>query len=268
MQLLTVLEDDLTLADGGALDVVVPVVGQAGRRAGVRVVLVDIQRAVLAIAVEVDRVAMPHGKVVRAGPVGDLVDGAGGEVRDPDLLGHAALVAFPGARLARDPVVGEFIAVGREAGQAAAVNGQALGHAAVDRDQEHLLEQIGMFAARAKQHVLAVGMPAEDAVTRRVEGQPPGLAAGRGHDVHVVAAVVAGGEGDPLVVGAELCPALVALMARHAVGGAAVLVHEPEIALVGEHDGLGAHIGALQQEAFVGNSRRTRQDEHGADQHE
>ena len=53
------------------------------------------------------------------------------EIVDPDVVGHAAAIAFPGAELAEDAVVGELVVVGRIRGEAAARQWQRLGQAAL-----------------------------------------------------------------------------------------------------------------------------------------
>ena len=47
------------------------------------------------------------------------------EVVDPDLVGHAAAIALPGAELAEDAIVDQLGFVGRIVAEAAARQGQA-----------------------------------------------------------------------------------------------------------------------------------------------
>ena len=54
----------------------------------------------------------PHGEQVLGGIIGDVFEGAGFEIEDPDVVGHAAAVLFPRAEFAEDAVVGDLRVVG------------------------------------------------------------------------------------------------------------------------------------------------------------
>jgi len=84
-------------------------------------------------------------------------------VIDPDIVGHAAAVAFPCSEFAEDAVIGEPVAVWREGGEAAAREGKLFRHSAVDRGQIELsFKVIELAHARAEKDLLAVGSPTHD----------------------------------------------------------------------------------------------------------
>ena len=116
-------------------------------------------------------------------------------------------------------------------------------------------------------------MPVDDLVVARMEGQPAGLAADGGHDVDVAVAVVLAGEGEPLAVGRELGVLLDAVAGCQPTRDAAVVVHEPEVALVGEYDLVGGDVGQTEQMGRStaergGRGRRTGKDSGGEQCHE
>ena len=106
------------ITQAGPLDVVFVVARHLAMLGRPEIVGPDLELAG-AVTQIVDRVAVPHGEAVGTDPVGDLLALVGAEIVDPDILGHAALVALPGAVLATHGVVGDARAIGGVAGQAA-----------------------------------------------------------------------------------------------------------------------------------------------------
>ena len=56
---------------------------------------------------------MPHGEDVLVHIIRDIFVGLGFKVVDPHIVGHPALVVFPGTELPEDPVIGQLLAIGR-----------------------------------------------------------------------------------------------------------------------------------------------------------
>ena len=76
---------------------------------------VQVHPVLVAVGEEVDLVVRsPHRDDVLGWVIGQVLGLLGLEVVDPDVVGHAAAVALPGAELAEDAVVGQLLAVGRE----------------------------------------------------------------------------------------------------------------------------------------------------------
>jgi len=111
--------------------------------------------------------------------------------------------------------IDDFGSGGRERTGAGIRHGKGLGEAAIDGDGVEAAEAVEPAVAEgAEDDAFAVVGPAVDLVivapARRersaggIEGQLTGLAAGGGHDVDLLIAVVLAGEGDPFAVGREL----------------------------------------------------------------
>ena len=76
---------------------------------------------------------------------------AGLEIVNPDIVGHAAAVMFPGAELAEDAVESHLGIVGREGGEAAARERQLLRQLGVEPDGVELAEEgVESFLAGTK----------------------------------------------------------------------------------------------------------------------
>ena len=242
-----VLVHDGVGAEARVLHVVLVVMGHLAEVAGGGVVGPDLQLAGL-VAGEVDRVPVPHGEVLGAGPVGHLGRDVLVEVVDPDVLGHAALVALPGARLAGDAVVGQLPAVGRPAREAAGGQRDHRRQAAVDGNRPELLLAHREARPRALEaHRFAVGLPVDHPVVQGMPGQPPRLAARGGDHVDVVVAVIVAREGDPLAVGGELGLALVAHEPGETSRLAAAGGDRPQVASLHEDDRVAVDVGIAQQ---------------------
>ena len=110
VQLAAVFIDDVVVAQRRPFDVVISVLSHFLCLLGVVVVNEEVHRAV-AVGTEVDFIADPHGEDILRLIVGDVFGSLGLEVMDPNLVGHAALVVFPGAELTHDAVIGHLFAI-------------------------------------------------------------------------------------------------------------------------------------------------------------
>src|ERR1022692_2490923 len=201
-----VLEHDLVGPKAGPVHIELRIVRQLFNLAGVEAIAVQVQAMFgPAIGIEVDGVAVPHGKRVSPILVRHNVDSAALEIINCDVLGHAALVTLPGAEVAEDAVVGDAVTVRRVRGQAAFVERQRLGKSALDADaiqpSEPVVEGV---ATGEKDDALAVRRPGNDLVMKAhafvkmtasgIKGQLFRIAAFRRHDIDVEVAVVLSGK--------------------------------------------------------------------------
>ena len=232
-----VFVDDGIRAEAGPLDVELLVVGEFFGLLGGEVVAVEIHDAI-AVADEIDGVAVPHGEHVHASGFRQLFVGIFFQVVDGDREAPAAAIALPGAEFLRSFEIGDFCAVGREGSEVAARNGQWVRCATLGRDEKEarVAAQRSAKAVGAEEDVLAVGRPAEDDIVRRMKSESLGLAAFCGNDVDVRIAVVLAGEGDPLAIGRKFRVELVAGVRRQPPGGAAFARGDPQVAGVGKNN--------------------------------
>ena len=167
---------------------------------------------VVAVACEENLIANPHGEDVLSYIVGDIIHFPGLGVINPDVVGHTALVVFPGAELAEHAVVGKFLSVGRVAAETAFGQWHLLRHSALGRDGVEAsvearadavaIDDILAVAAPAHHHI--VGAHAVGKVVAGIGGcvgESGGRAAGSRHEIHLGAAVVLSGEGNLLAIG-------------------------------------------------------------------
>ncbi len=211
VKIAAVFIDDAAFAATGPEHVVLVMMGHFAHCFGCQVVFVEVQ-LVVPIGGKIDSVADPHGKVVGDIVVGDALGFVGGEIVEPNLLRPSAAIAFPGAKLARNGIVGDFLAVRRIGGRRAFGNGQLLLVPAF-RIHEKVLAAavIVREPIAAHQDFLAVRCPIQNlivkAAARRqfadvgVEGQALGLAAVCRDDIHLAVAAVFCGKGNPTAVG-------------------------------------------------------------------
>src|SRR5260221_9530579 len=192
---------------------------------------------------------MPHGKHVHAAGLGQLFVGVFLQIINGDGQIPAAAIALPGAIFLGTFDVGDFGAIGGEAGQIAAGNGQDFCRAALRGDQIKARVAVGRRdgAVGTKQNIFAVGRPPKNDVGGRMEGEALGLAAFCGDDVDVGIAVVFSGEGDPFAVGRKFRVELVAGTGGQAAGGATVAGSGPEIAGVGEDYFVLGNVGVTEE---------------------
>ncbi len=257
-----VLEDDGAGAEAGPFDVVVGEMGELAHLAAANVVAIEIHAlAGAAIAGEINRVAAPHG--IRVGAVGvwHLLERVVDHVVDQDFLRHAAAIAFPGAEIAEDRVVGDFRAVGGIGGEAAAEQGQPLGQAAVDAHFPQPAEpRVEGIVAGKEDDRFAVRGPGDHFIVRAhalgdfADVRPPGqlfrLAAGSRHHVDIEIAVVLRREGDPFAIGRKFWKELESRRGGDAPRDAARRRREPQIAAVAEDDLIPRDVGKAEQAPF------------------
>ena len=255
------LEDDGVAAEGGELDVVVGEVRHLDGLLGGEVVAEEVG-AGRAFGDEVDAaVGGPHGEEILRGVIGDVLEFAGLQVEDPDVVGHAAAVLFPGAEFAKDAVVGDLGVIGGVGGKAAPRDGQLGREIAGEADGAELAdERVEGVPAGAEDDLGGGVAPAHDdvvrahavgevvAVERGGDGEACGHAARGGHGVDLGVTVVLGGEGELLAVGRIAREDGVARAVGEAAGGAAGGGHGVELAAVGEGD-VGAVGGGEAQQA-------------------
>ncbi len=194
-----VLIDDGVGPEARPLDVVFLVVSELFRLLGAEVVAEKVHHTV-AVADEIDGVAVPHGEKVHARGLRQFFVGILFQVKDGDGQAPAAAVALPGTEFLGSFEVRDLGAVWRKAGQACARYLQRLRRTALRRNEEELgvaargcAEAVG-----TEQNIFAVGSPAG------MKRQALGLAAFRGDDVDVRVAVILAGERDPFAVRRKL----------------------------------------------------------------
>ena len=271
-----VLEDYPVGGAGGELAVVFAEVGDLLGAAADGVVGEEVHGPVPVGEVEY-LVAHPHGEDVLCVVVGDLRELGGADGVDPDVVGLASAVVFPGAELAEHPVHRELLSVGREGAEAALARGDDLGHSAVLRVNE---AEVGPESAEtvllaAVDYLASVGSPAHHdvvgphalsdlvAVHAGRPGEPFRLSALYGHGVDFGVAVVLAGEGYGAAVGGYPRETFVSRMGGQAHGGASVDVHAVEVSGVAEHDLVASDCGETQQPGLFGGSLEQRRSSKG-----
>ena len=211
-----VLEHDARIAERGELDVEVLVVRDLPRGFRLQVVGEQVHALVrVAVGEEINGIAVPHGHDVAGRVVGDVRDGLLLEVIDPQVVGLAAAVALPGAKLAEDAVIHQLLLVGRVGTPAAARQRKLFGQAAVDRHGIQLADEVDpRVGSRADDDRLVVA-PRHHQIVRAIpignvvvfeaagKGNPPRNTAFGRHHVDLGAAVVLAGERQPAAVGRE-----------------------------------------------------------------
>ncbi len=238
VQLPAGLEDQILRTDRRIRHVEVREVRDLRRLAPVRVHLPDVVAlGGPPVREEVQRAPVPHGLRV----VGVVVRQVGRrgvvQVERPDLGRGAAPVALPRAGVALLLRVGERHAVRRDGPELAVRHGQLVRQPALDRDGEELAEALpSALAPRREEDPPPVGRPVQDAVRHGMVGQPPRLAAERGHHVDVDVAVVVGAERDLRAVRREAGERLLTLRRAEPLRGAPLLRHHPDIARIHERD--------------------------------
>ena len=266
-----VFEDHVVLRVGGELAVVFREVGDLADLLGLGVEDEEVHGPV-AVGEEVDLIADPHREDVLGVAVGDRVDLGGAHAVDPDVVGLAAAVVFPGAEFAEHPVHGQILAVGGIAAEAAFGGRDLLGGAAVRIDLAELAaeaaERMGLAAV---DDLLAVGRPAHHdvvgahafahqvAADERRPGDAPGLAAGHGNRVDFGIAVVLAGEGHGFTVGRDAGEYFVSDVGREFDGVAALDAHAVEVPGVTEDDVVSADGRESEQARLLAVCRKGQQ---------
>ena len=265
------LVDDRRIAERRELDVVILVVRELLRF--VRLQVEDVQvhpPKLVAVGGEVNLVPVPHRDDFLVVRLRQLLRLLRGEVVQPEVVGHAAAVALPGAELAEDAVVDELGIVRRKGAEAAAGQRQLLRQAAVDRNREQLTDEIIMrLEPRAEHDRLIVVLPAHDDVVRphavghvvAAEGRGPGQPAGRAavgrHDVNLGVAVVLAGEREPFAVGRKPRKHLEPVVVRDPAGDPPAAGTRYRLPGVGECHPVAVNRGEPQQTGFGGGCSRS-----------
>ena len=217
-----------------------------------RVIRPDVDGEV-AVGKEVDRVVdVDGGRVVGTVPR-QLLQRVVFEVEHPDRLVLAAAVVAPFRLPARDRLVGELRAIGRERSAPRARHGHRLGETALESDRPELgIGNRRVGAPRCEDDTAAVVRPAAAGVGAGMPRQPARFAALDRHHVHVDVAVVLAGEGHHRAVGRELRIALHTLEAGQPASRSAVAIDDPEVGGIGEDDVLVTDVGLAQQPRLAG----------------
>jgi hypothetical protein len=124
-------------AQARKIDVVVREVRHLPKLAAHRVEGPQVRAAVrVVVGQEVDRLPVPHRTGFVPRPVGHMRQFQAREIVDVDILGQPALVALPGAEIAKDPIERDLAAVRAVAEKSTAVQRHRLRQSAVDRYRE------------------------------------------------------------------------------------------------------------------------------------
>ncbi len=189
--------DDAGLARGPE-HVVVAEACDRLRRPGLKVVGMDVQGQV-AVRDEIDPVLVPDGVLVGPGEIRDLAGLVLLQVIDPDILGPASPVSLPGPEFPHEGRVSQGLAVRREGRGRALGDLEGLFQPALQVDEEVLagpvavgdavgLEQDAAAVRRPVQDLMVESAPRGEEADVVIEGQLPGNASGRGHDVNLARA--------------------------------------------------------------------------------
>ena len=136
------LEHDCLLGDRRKLDVEILKGGELSRFLGAEIGRKEIHAAV-AIRQEINLVVRsPHWADVLRRIVGQVFGGAGFEIVDPNVVGHAAAIMLPGPELAKDAVERHFRIVGRERRESAARHRQLLRQFRVETHAKERADEI------------------------------------------------------------------------------------------------------------------------------
>ena len=243
------LEDNAATAERGKLDIEVP---------EVRVLVGSLRRQVVGKKIEasvpigqkVDAVIRrPHRDDILGRVAGDVLQAAGFEIENPDIVRHSATVLLPGAELAKDPVVGHFGIVGRKTEKSAGRHRQLARQIAVEPDGVKLADKVverthprteddrglGVFPGHddiVRAHPVAQVVPAQRGGDGEASGNP---AFGR-HDIDLGVAVVLGGESELPSVRGKPGKDGVARPIGQAAGDAALHRNGVKLAGIGKHD--------------------------------
>src|SRR5580692_265071 len=126
--------DDGVGAEARPLDVEVLIVGQFFGLLRSEVVAVEVHDAV-AVAYEIDGVAVPHGEHVHAGSLGQLFIRVLFQIVDGDRQAPAAAITFPGAKFLRGFEIRDLGAIRGEGSELAARDGQRVSGSSLWRDE-------------------------------------------------------------------------------------------------------------------------------------
>ena len=269
VELAALLEGDRVAAESGEVDVVVGEVGDFTALPVVLVVDPDIGAAIgVLVGQVIDLAAIPHRRSIGARPACDLGQLPAVEVVGEHLLRQAAVVAFPGAEIAEDAVVGDGVSVGPEGRQAdRAVDRHGRGRAAGHRDLVHFLDPAVPLVALGQvdnvlrirrpgdDHVVGTMAPAGAALSRRMVGEPPRRAAGRRNHPDVGPRLARLRIGDPLAVGRDAREHVLAGRAGQPLRRPARLRHSPDIAVGHEDHPVSGRLGEARKRGLRADGR-------------
>ncbi len=231
-----VFVNDGIVADGREFYIILIVVGNFGGLSRGVVVGKKIHGAV-AVGEEINNVVVPHRENILCRVVGDVGGGFGIKIINPHIVGHAAAVVFPGSEFAKHLVVGQFIAIRREAAKATCRQWKLCGETSVYVYFEKLAYKIieGFFARTINDGVVVAPGHHDVVGTHSVrhvvaaEGSRVGnslrLATFGRDGVNFGVAVVLAGKRNGFAVGRKTRKQLQPLIVGEPAGNAALCIH-------------------------------------------
>ncbi len=269
VEVAAVLEDDTSHPAARPHHVVLGEPGHLRLRSGPGVVDPEVQLLLLVpVAHEVDLVPHPEGEVVGAGLGGDALAGLVGQVVDPHVLLPAGAVSLPVPPLPALDVVRQPGAGGVE-GRPRGTFRNLQGHLETTVHRIHQVVPTDPLPegrpVGPDQDLRSVGGPIQDQMVVaapgrhgahvRIEGELPGLAPRRGHDVDLAGPGVLAGEGDPAAVRAEAGEELEPLVGGQPLRLAAGEGSRVQIPGVGEDHRVAVYVGEAEKAGlFLGRS--------------
>ncbi len=199
-----VLKNDGLLAQRGELDVKLGEVGNLLRRCCLSVINIQIHSFVfVTVGQKIDFVTHPHGNYILGLVLSNVLELPGLKIVNPHIVRHAAAIPLPGPELAEDPVVGQFLVIGRVGGKTTTRQWKLLGQPTVRGYGEELSVETIMFPHPGAEENLPAAMgPAHDNVVRAHTvgdviatkrsgiGKPYRDASFGGHKIHFGVAVI------------------------------------------------------------------------------
>jgi len=212
-----VLEDDRPVAHRRKLDVEIDELRQLPRFLRAQVAHVEVHPPILVpVGEKVNPLALPHGEDVLSRTIRKILRGLGFEVVNPDVVGHSAAIALPRAKLAKNTVVGQLLAIGRKRAEPASGQRQLFKRPSGRRDRVQPAEKIVERPhARPEDDPLPIRRPGHhDVVRPHAVGYIVASQRGReaqtlrhtplgGHQIDLRIAVVLTGEGNRFAVRRE-----------------------------------------------------------------
>ncbi|MBU4143926.1 MAG: hypothetical protein KKH79_03150 [Candidatus Thermoplasmatota archaeon] len=153
------------------------------------------------IAHEIDRPPQPHRMLVHGG-VGDYVDSLPAlKIIAPDAGQETASVFFPVHCLSTLAAEDNFATIGIVAGLLPLRQSQWLDRPTRQGDEKKSVEtSVETATIGTEQHMLTIGVPANNLIGAGMPSEPPGFTACSGDDVHIFVASHCGAEGDELAI--------------------------------------------------------------------
>jgi len=172
---------------------------------GLGVVHKEIHGAI-AIGEKEDLLANPHGKDILCFMVGYIDGFMGGEVMNPHIVGHAALIIFPGTELPKHTVVGKLVPIGRIGAKTSLGQRNLREESSLRRGFVEIASETKTVHSRTEYHLSPVGGPCHHnvigahsvgnivAIERGSIGNPLGFATRQGEGINLGIAVVLSGK--------------------------------------------------------------------------